>query len=68
MFIMLSCFKGFQEGELLLGRTLILEIRYTLCTNRKLPSLHEFESVPRSRSKASTYSYVEKSGAQPLLF
>ena len=28
-------------------------------TNRKLPSIHS-ESVPRSRSKASTYSYAEK--------
>ena len=27
-------------------------------TNRKLPSIHS-ESVPRSKSKASTYSYAE---------
>ena len=30
-----------------------------LFTNRKLPSIHS-ESVPRSRSKVSTYSYGEK--------
>ena len=30
-----------------------------LFTNRKLPLIHS-ESEPRSRSKASTYSYAEK--------
>ena len=28
-------------------------------TNRKLPTIHS-ESVPRSRSKARTYSYMDK--------
>ena len=39
-----------------------------LFTNRKLPSFHS-ESVPRSGSKASIYSYAEKSSftTQPRL-
>ena len=35
-------------------------------TNRKLPSIHS-ESVPRSRSIASTYSYAVKRGASKSL-
>ena len=38
-----------------------------LFTNKKLPSLHS-ESIPRSRSKASTYSYAEKFDCQHFLF
>ena len=35
-----------------------------LFTNSKLPSIH-FKSEPRSRSKASTYSYTQKIFALP---